>query len=107
MKITPDSSLFTALSNLPSQADVRKRAGQNQNQIGSKDELVRRALSDGNLRQQAVKRAADIRAAGQSQTVDTTQRGSVSREVPFAAPDSASGTAPQFRRLGQLVDLRV
>lgn len=113
MKITPDSSLFTALSNVPNPADGRKRAPQNQGQdAGSKDDLIRRALADGNLRQQAVKLAQSKRASetgvarATSETV-AAQRGSVTREVPFAATGADAGTKPPFKRLGQLVDLRV
>lgn len=117
MKITPDSSLFTALSNLPSKADAAKRAVHNpqarEEQLqgklsgSSKEDLIRRALADGNLRQQAVKRAQDKQAVARSAAAEATPRGSVTREVPFAASEATTGTQPQFKRLGQIVDIRI
>lgn len=121
MKITPDSSLFTALSNLPradqgkrgafaqtaiqeQQTPIRNRAGQGSGGASStKDELIRRALADGNLRQQAVKRAQ----ASAALETPAAQRGSVTREVPFASAAQQSENPPQFRRLGQIIDIRI
>ena len=116
MKLTPDSSLFTALSNNALHTGERKRAAPDQGQIrqnadktdaAARDELIRRALADGNLRQQAVKMAQSKRDAANA-TDFTGPRGSVTREAPFSGggnPDPDN--KPQCRRLGQLLDLRV
>ena len=116
MKITPDSSLLTALSNSPLHTGERKRATPDQGQIrqntdkadiAAKDDLIRRALADGNLRQQAVKMAQAKRDAVSTMDLGGP-RGSVTREVPFPGGGNAdSDSKPQFKRLGQLLDLRV
>lgn len=129
MKITPDSSLFTALSNSPLQTGGRKPSFEAEAQIRqdaassgaassgamSKEDLIRRALADGNLRQQAVKMAQSKRVAanaaagsGANAADLAAQRGSVTREVPFSASSARdSDSKPVFKRLGQLLDLRV
>ncbi len=126
MKITPDSSLFTALSSLPTPAEARKRSGgvaggvggeqanfadkfgQNQKSPSTRDELIRKALEDSKLRQAAIQKKQQTKAAvaksvDGEMTDSSARRGSVTREAPFADSD----TKPKFVRLGQFVDMRV
>lgn len=128
MKITPDSSLFTALSSLPTPTEARQRSGgaadsasgqgfadrlADRNVSGkgqdaaNRDELIRKALQDGRLRQAAVDRKRQAAAAENPPAkMAEDRRGSVTREAPFAA-SGAAGDKPQFVRLGQFVDIRV
>src|SRR3546814_16004568 len=110
MKITPDSSLFTALSNSPLHTGERKRATPDQGQIrqntdkadiAAKDDLNRRALADGNLRQPAVKMAQDKRDAASTMDLGGP-RGSVTRAVPFPGGGNADrASPPPFTQLGK------
>lgn len=131
MKITPDSSLFTALTRLPSPAEVRRRAVPPENSGGqavdparrekdARDAIVRQALRDAAQRQAALRkgqqqtnqsRAAaqtSVRASASTEAAPAagaepaaTTRGSVTREAPFA------DGRPQFVRLGQFIDITV
>lgn len=119
MKITPDSSLFRALSNFPSPTDVRRRAPaepvRDQVQARAEDAaksgdnraaLVRQALEQGAARQAALRQttaAAEASAtrAATSANVARPETGSVRREVPFG------DSQPNFVRLGQFIDIRV
>lgn len=127
MKITPDSSLFSALSKLPNPAEVRRRAappGQAEGQQAvdparrekdARDAIVRQALREAAHRQAALRQSApeagNAPAARSASATDaasavtagsaSASRGSVSREAPFAE------TRPQFVRLGQFVDISV
>jgi len=125
MKITPDSSLFSALSKLPSPAEVRRRAapggeagGQQpvdpaRREKDARDAIVRQALREAAHRQAALRqnapeagaasaaRSASGVASSLSAGPASASTGSVSREAPFA------DSRPQFVRLGQFVDISV
>lgn len=128
MKITPDSSLFTALSNFPDPAQVRDAAARRQTQrndgvddAGKRNRDARDAVRQEVLRrQQNAKRTEDQKKASEARTnsqrfaraldgnkstgeVSSDPSGSAAfrREVPN------TDVKPKFVRLGQFVDITV
>lgn len=113
MKITPNTSLFTAISTFPDAGQVRdgladrrklKNTGAEGAAIqgGEGREAVRReALKKAALlqTQNAAKTASPQSTAEEAPSVHTT--GSVRREAPFAE------VKPKFARLGQFIDIKV
>ncbi len=127
MKITPNSSLFTAISTFPDAGQVRdgladrrklKNAGGDGAAIQGgevRDAVRREALKKAALLQNQTT-ARDAQQSTQTVKTKTTtaatpapaedaavtyNAGSVRREAPFAE------TKPKFVRLGQLIDIKV
>jgi hypothetical protein len=110
MKITPDASLFQALSNFPrvnrdSVNPAPRQAQENKTRI-STDEQSRQAILQEALRQQraAVERAQQSHQAnfsGQLAQNDTRSTSPYNREAPGVDP------RPAFKRLGQIIDISV
>ncbi|RIK93622.1 MAG: hypothetical protein DCC73_08615 [Proteobacteria bacterium] len=127
MKITPNSSLFTAISNFPDAGQVRdgladrrklKNAGGDGAAIpgGEARDVVRRealkkaallqnqhAATDAKSPTPAAKtmKATAPAAAPAEDAAATYNAGSVRREAPFAE------SKPKFVRLGQFIDIKV
>src|SRR5690606_38907407 len=102
MKITPDSSVFSALSNLPSPADVRRRAQSTaearapqvtdpgRREKDARDAIVRQALREAAQRQAALRQGGVNEARGAAAAVSTARISEVSA-APAGAPQSATG----------------
>ncbi len=117
MKITPDSSLFTALSNFPDPAQVRdaavRRQGQRNdgvNDAGKRSRDARDAVrQEVARRQQAVAKGADGQKKAVQVRANTTVNQAPGRGEANAFRREVPNTEarPKFVRLGQFVDITV
>ncbi|RMF10564.1 MAG: hypothetical protein D6763_05345 [Alphaproteobacteria bacterium] len=128
MKITSDSSLFTALSNFPDPAQVRdaaaRRQSQRQNAVGdagSGGRDARDAVRQDVLRRRQAAKGAEARATNtanrpESRTAATSVAGSRAAGELSSDPTRANAfrrevpntvSKPRFVRMGQLVDITV
>lgn len=122
MKITPDSSLFSALSNLPGPKDVHRGArvegqaafaekvqsSKGKAEKDARDAIVRQALREAAQRQASLRQSQASAAPAATNGVapalsaeSSGQAGLVKREAPFAE------SRPHFVRLGQFIDIQV